>query len=147
MNLVKWNPWRELETFQNRMGHFFHEPFFMPSLFNDEADMGGWNPVVDIYEDKDHIVIKAELPGMDKKNIKVDLKDNVLTLEGERSYENESKENHYYRKERVFGKFKRAFRLPDNLDPEKINADYKNGVLKIEIPKPEEEKPKQIAVH
>ena len=147
MNLVKWNPLREMETFNSQLGNFFNEPFFLTSFFNDEASMGHWQPVVDIYDDKDRIVIKAELPGMDKKDIKVDLKDHILTLEGERSYEHEAKEDHYYRKERVFGKFQRSFRLPVNLDPAKINADYKDGVLKIEIPKPEEEKPKKIAVH
>ena len=147
MNLVKWNPLREMETFQNRFGNFFSEPFFMTSLLNDEDGTGRWEPVVDIYDDKDNIVIKAELPGVDKKDIKVDLKDHVLTLKGERSYENEVKEDNYYHKERAFGKFQRAFRLPVNLDSEKINADFKDGVLKIEIPKPEEEKPKKITLH
>ena len=147
MNLVKWNPWREMEAFQNRLGNFFHEPFFATSLLKDETGMGRWEPAVDIYNDKDNIVIKAELPGVDKKDIKVDLKDHVLTLKGERSYENEVKEDNYYHKERVFGKFQRTFRIPVNLDPEKIKADFKDGVLKIEIPKPEEEKPKKIAVH
>ncbi len=147
MNLVKWNPLREMEAFQNRFGNFFHEPFLPMSRLNDEAGIGRWEPAVDIYDDKDKIVIKAELPGMDKKDIKVDLKDHVLTLKGERSYENEVKEDNYYHKERVFGKFQRAFRLSVNLDPEKINADFKDGVLKVEIPKPEEEKPKKITVH
>jgi HSP20 family protein len=147
MNLVKWNPRREMETFQDRFGNFFREPFFKTSLLNDEAGMGRWEPVVDIYDDKDNFVIKAELPGVDKKDIDIDLKDHVLTLKGERSYENEVKEDNYYHKERVFGKFQRAFRLPANLDSEKINADFKDGVLKIEIPKPEEEKPQKIVVH
>jgi HSP20 family protein len=147
MNLVKWNPWREMETFQNPFGNFFNEPFFVKSWLNDEAGMGRWEPAVDIYDDKDKIVIKAELPGVDKKDIKVDLKEHVLTLKGERSYENEEKEDNYYHKERAFGKFQRAFRLPVNLNPEKINADFKDGVLKIEIPKPEEEEPKKITVH
>ncbi len=147
MNLVKWNPRREMETFQNRFGNFFHEPFFVKSWLNDEAGMGRWEPAVDIYDDKDKIVIKAELPGVDKKDIKVNLKKHVLTLKGERSYENEEKEDNYYHKERAFGKFQRAFRLPVNLNPEKISADFKDGVLKIEIPKPEEEEPKKITVH
>jgi HSP20 family protein len=102
MNLVKWNPRREMETFQNRYGNFFREPFFMTSLLNDEAGMGRWEPAVDIYDEKDNIVIKAELPGVDKEDIKIDLKDHVLTLKGERSYENEAKEDNYYHKERAF---------------------------------------------
>ena len=147
MNLVKWSPWREMETFQDSFGNFFREPFFGMSWLNDEEGLGRWEPAVDIYDDNDKVVIKAELPGVDKKDIEVDLKDHVLTLKGERSYEKEAKEDNYYHKERAFGKFQRAFRLPVNLDPEKINADFKDGVLKIEIPKSEEAKPKKITVH
>jgi len=135
MNLVKWNPWREMEA------------IFPTSWLSDEFGMGRWEPAVDILDNKDKIVIKAELPGVDKKDIKIDLKDHVLTLKGERSYENEVKEDNYYHRERTFGKFQRSFRLPLDLDPDKIKADYQDGVLRIEIPKPEEEKPKQITVH
>ena len=95
----------------------------------------------------DEVEFKAELPGVDKKDISVDVKDGILTLSGERTYENEVKEGNYYRKERAFGKFNRSFALPEGLDPEKIDADYKDGVLKIAIPKPEEKKPRKIAVH
>jgi HSP20 family protein len=109
--------------------------------------MGNWSPVVDVYDNGDNIVIKAELPGVDKKNIEIDLKDHVLTLKGERSYENEVKEENYYRKERAFGKFHRSFSLLADVDTEKIKADFSDGVLKIDIPKPEEKKPKQITVH
>ena len=89
---------------------------------------------LDIMDHKDKIVIKAELPGVDKKDIKVDLKDHVLTLSGERSYENEVKEDNYYHRERTFGTFQRSFRLPVNLDPDKIKADYKDGVLEMILP-------------
>ncbi len=109
--------------------------------------MGRWEPAVYILDNKENIIIKAELPGVDKKDIKIDLKDHILTLKGERSYENEVKEDNYYHRERTFGKFQRSFRLPLDLDPNKIKADYKDGVLRIDIPKPEEEKPKQITVH
>jgi HSP20 family protein len=84
---------------------------------------------------------------VDKKDIHVDVKDGVLTLCGERSYENEVTEGSYHRKERAFGKFHRSFELPGGLDPKKIDANYKDGVLSIEIPKPEEKKPRKIAVH
>jgi HSP20 family protein len=103
--------------------------------------------MVDIYDDGDKFVIKAELPGMDKKDISIDLKDRVLTLKGERSHDNEVKEDRYYRKERAYGKFERTFTLPVGLNHNDIKADYKDGLLKIDIPKPEEEKPKQITVH
>jgi HSP20 family protein len=95
---------------------------------------------VDIYENEDSVVVKAELPGVDKKDIKVDLKDGVLTLTGERSHEKEVNEDKYYRKERAYGRFHRSFTVPAEIDPDKIKAEFKDGVLKVEIPKPEEQK-------
>ena len=146
MNLVRWSPMRETATVHNRVNRMFND--MLPSTWLDEEmHFSNWHPAVDIYDQDDRVVIKAELPGVDKKDIHVDLKDRVLTLKGERSHENEVKEEKFYRKERVYGKFERAFTLPAGLDPEKINADFKDGVLKIEIPKPEEEKPRKIAVH
>jgi HSP20 family protein len=103
--------------------------------------------VVDIYETDDAIVIKADLPGVTKEGISIDVKDRVLTIRGERSDEKEVKEEKFYRKERVYGKFQRAFNLPDTVDAETIDASFKDGVLKVEVPKPEQAKPKQIAVH
>lgn len=147
MNLVRINPWREMTTLQNRINRFFDDPFFPTAMIDGELAIGNWKPVVDIYENDNAIVIKAELPGVDKKDVEVDLKDRVLTLKGERSYENEIKEENYYRKERVFGKFHRAFILPVDVELDKIKADFKDGVLKIDIPRPEKKKPKQITVH
>lgn len=146
MNLVRWNPWREMSTLQHRINHLFNEPFFR-SGEDDELRMGTWYPAVDMFDDDDKIVIKAELPGMDKKDISVDIENRVLTLSGERSYDNEVKEENYYRRERATGKFKRAFNLPADVDADNIKADFKDGVLRVEIPKPEEQKPKQITVH
>jgi HSP20 family protein len=147
MNIVRWIPWRERPSLENRISRFFDDTFLPTSWLNEDFGLRNWKPAVDIYDNDDKIVIKAELPGVDKKDIEVDLKDRVLTLKGERSYENEVKEEHYHRKEMAFGKFHRSFTLPAGYDPEKINADFKDGVLKIEIPKPEEEKPKKITVH
>ena len=147
MNVVRWSPWREMTTLQNRINRFFDDDFFPALRFDKELGIGSWRPVVDIYDEGDTIVIKAELPGVDKKDIEVDLKDHVLTLKGERNYENEVKEDNYYRKERAFGRFNRSFTLPADVDPEKIKADFKDGVLKIDIPKPEEKKPKKLTVH
>ncbi len=147
MSLVRWNPWREMSTLQHRVNHLFNEPFFRSDSENDELRMGSWYPAVDMFDDGETIVIKAELPGMDKKDISVDIEDRVLTLSGERSYDNEVKEESYYRRERAFGTFKRSFNLPADVDSDKIKADFKDGVLKVEIPKPEEKKPKQITVH
>jgi HSP20 family protein len=146
MNLVRWNPWKEMSTLQHRINHMLNEPFFR-SDSDDELRMGSWYPAVDMFDDGDKIVIKAELPGMDKKDISVDIEDRVLTLSGERNYENEVKEENYYRRERASGTFKRAFNLPADVNSDEIKADFKDGVLKIEIPKPEAKKPKQITVH
>ena len=147
MTLVKWTPMREMMSLPYRINRFFDDSFFRAGFSDNDLALSAWHPMVDIYDDNDSIVIKAELPGIDKKDITIDLKDSVLTLKGERNVENEEKEDNYYRRERSFGKFERAFTLPTGLDPEKIKADYKDGVLKIEIPKPEKEKPKQITVH
>ncbi len=147
MNVIKWNPWRDTETFADRINRLFDGAFLPTVWLSDDSGLSNWRPVVDIYDNKEKFVIKAELPGVDKKDIHVDVKDSILTLRGERSYENEVKEENYHRKERAFGKFYRSFALPEGLDSDKIDADYKDGVLKIEIPKPEEKKPKKIAVH
>ena len=120
---------------------------FPTEWLKEESGLRNWAPTVDVYENEKKIVIKAEIPGVDKKDIHVDLKDGILSITGERSYENEVKEENYHRKERAFGKFNRSFALPEGLDPEKIDADYKDGLLRVEIPKPEEKKPKKIAVH
>ena len=147
MNLVRWNPRREMPTLHNRYSRFFDDPFFRIARMDDDANLGQWNPAVDLYEKDDHFVIKAELPGVDKNDIKVDLKDRVLTLSGERTYDNEVKEENYYRKERSYGKFQRAFTLPVDVDSDKITAEFKDGVLRVEVPKPEDKKAKQVAIH
>jgi HSP20 family protein len=147
MNLVKWSPWREMPALQNRFNRLFDDPFFRVGQMDDDAGMGLWNPVVDLYEKDGHFMIKAELPGVDKKDIKIDLQDRLLTLSGERTYDNEVKEENYYRRERSYGKFQRAFTLPADVDSDKIKAEFKDGVLQIEVPKPEEKKAKQVTVH
>ena len=147
MQLIKWNPIREMYNFRHRMNHMFDNAF-TPTLKEDEAlSMWNWKPAVDIYDNDRNIVIKAELPGMEKKDIILQVNGRVLTLKGEHSSENEVKEDKYHRRERSYGKFERVFTLPAEVDPDKITADYKDGVLKIDIPKPEEQKPKQITVH
>ncbi len=146
MQLVKWNPMRDMLSFNNRADRIVND-FFYPSRGMQMSKDSNWNPRVDIYEDEDAIVLKAELPGVEKDNIVVDVEGRVLTLKGERSSDNEVKEESYYRRERTLGSFERRFNLPDNVDPEKITADYKDGILKLGIPKPEENKPRQITVH
>ena len=147
VNIVKWNPWRGMPTLNDRINRMFDDPFFRIDRMADDDSMGLWNPAVDLFEKDDHFVIKAELPGVDKKDIKVDLKDRVLTLSGERTRDHEVKEENYYRKERSYGKFQRAFRLPADVDSDKIKAEFKDGVLQVEVPKPDESKAKQVTIH
>lgn len=147
MAIVRWTPAREMMNLQDRMNRFFTDAYFPSLSKEDDFSLGKWHPMVDIYDDDDKIVIKAELPGVDKKDISIDLKDRVLTVKGERSAENEVKKDRYYRRERSYGRFERAFTLPTGLNPDKIKADYKDGVLKVEVRKPEAEKPKPITIH
>jgi HSP20 family protein len=147
MNLVKWNPWREMSAMPDRLDRFFDDPFFRLGRMAEDSGLGMWNPAVDLYEKDDCVMIKAELPGVDKNDINIDLKDRLLTLSGERTHDKEVNEENYYRRERSYGKFQRTFTLPADVDSDKIKAEFKDGVLQIEIPKPEEKKAKKVTIH
>jgi len=146
MEVIRWtpnpNPWR----FHNRMNRIFDD-FFAPALaVDDELAIRNWNPSADVYEEDAQYVIKAELPGIDKKDIHIDFENSTLVLKGERTEDKEVKEENYYRKEMAYGKFQRSFALPEGVEADNIKADYKDGVLKITIPKPETKQPKTITV-
>ena len=146
MTLVRWNPLKEVPVLQNRINRLF-EDFFPETFIEGTKNMVGvWNPVVDIYDTQDTTVIKADLPGLKKEDITISIEGDVLILTGERTHDDEVKKENYYRRERAYGMFKREFTLPSTVDHEKIKADFKDGVLKIEVPKPEEKKPKTITV-
>ena len=145
MTLVRFDPFRGMATLQDRINRIFDDAFVRSRDTEDDVNLCDWRPAVDIYDNADNIVIKAELPGVEKKDVSVEIKDNVITLKGERVIDNEVKEERYYRKERCFGTFQRAFTLPDAVSSDKVKASFKDGVLKVEIPKPEEKKPKQIS--
>ncbi len=147
MELTQWNRLGDLPALQDRINRMFNDTFFKGGTASDELTGHTWNPVVDILDNDNSIVIKADLPGVDKKNISIDYKDRVLTLKGERVDDSEVKDEHYYKRERVSGSFMRSFTLPASVDADKISADYKEGVLKIEIPKPEEQKPNRITIN
>jgi len=147
MQLVRFNPIGSRLSFQNHFNQVFDNFFYPAARGAEESQEPRWNPRVDIYDDKDNIVVKAEIPGIEKKDLFVDLKGRVLTLKGERSYDDEVKEDKYFRRESCFGRFERSFTLPGNVDSEAVKAEYKDGVLKINIPKPEENKPKAITIH
>lgn len=134
-------------SLRDRMNRLFDDVFFRSDRREDAWADGVWVPAVDMFETDDNVVIKAELPGLEKKDISLDFQNGVLTLKGERKSENEVKEENYYRREMSYGKFVRSFNLPVNVDAEKIKAEFKNGVLTVEVPKPEGHKPKQIKVN
>ena len=140
MSLIRWDPFREFNTLPGRFGGFFGRDWDLPTATTT------WSPSVDIFENDNEVVIKAELPGMDAKNIEVRLENNVLLLKGERHFEKEAKEENYHRVEREYGSFSRSFSLPTAVDGDKVNAEYKDGVLKIVLPKKEERKPKPIKI-
>jgi HSP20 family protein len=124
----------------------FWEAFPEPRGEEDEASLGTWYPVVDIHENDKAIVLQAELPGLKKEDIDIEVKENILTLKGERKQSTEIKKQNYYRQERSLGKFSRSFTLPAVIDPAKVVASYKAGVLEVKIPKPKELKATQIDI-
>ncbi|MEJ2728063.1 MAG: Hsp20/alpha crystallin family protein [Deltaproteobacteria bacterium] len=146
MAIVRWDPFRDAAALQDRINRIFNESFGPSRDLDDEVILSDWRPPVDIYETTDGIVLKVELPGINKEDVSVEVKDNVLTLKGERLLDPKIKDEQYYRKERSFGKFNRSFSLQETIKPDLIKASLKNGVLTVEIPRPEEEKAKQVTV-
>lgn len=141
MRLVRYNPLNELAHFSNSFNSLFNESFFRTG--KEDA----WYPEVDILNDKDNIVLSVDLPGIEKEDIAVNIEDKVLTISGERKFENEDKKDGYYRKERRYGSFKRSFSLSDDIMTDDVSADFKNGVLKITLKKDmAKEEVKQITV-
>ncbi|GBC62040.1 molecular chaperone [Desulfonema ishimotonii] len=149
MNIVRWNPWNEMAALRSHMNRVFDESFYPAAKRHEDEELAlcNWSPVVDVYESEDAYVVSAELPGLSKEDIVLDFKGRVLTLKGERTYTSEVKEDKYYRRERSYGKFQRSFTLPAEINPDNISAEFKDGVLKVSIPKPEEQKPRQIMIH
>lgn len=146
MPLVKWDPFRDVATLQERINRLFEDSFPPSQAAQDDLAVCAWRPDVDIYETDDGVVIKVDLPGVCKEDVSVEVKDNLLTLRGERKEEAEVPENRYYRRERTCGNFMRAFTLQAPITPDKIKATFKDGVLKVSLPRPEEEVPRQVKV-
>lgn len=145
MTLVKWSPFRELEDMQNRLNRFLNET--MPGrIEGDGVFFADWAPAVDIEETEKEYLIKAELPEVKKENVKVELLDGVLTIEGERTKEKEEKGKKFVKMERSYGKFVRQFPLPAEVDAAKVQADFKEGMLSVHLPKTAAPKPKPIEV-
>ncbi|MDH4264046.1 MAG: Hsp20/alpha crystallin family protein [Deltaproteobacteria bacterium] len=146
MALIRWDPFREMSALQERMNRLFSDVRAQAPVRGEEIVQGAWVPAVDIFETNEAIVLKAELPGITSQDILLEVKDNTLTLKGEKKFEKEVKEENYHRVERSYGSFQRAFTLPGTIHQEKVKAKFKDGILEITLPKVEEAKPKQIKV-
>ena len=147
MAIIRWtDPFRDVGTMQDRMNQIFGDLLDRDRGVEEMTGTGLWMPSVDIYETKDAVCVRAELPGVDKNAVSVGVKDGVLRLQGERKFDKEVKEEDYHRIERSYGMFHRSFTLPSSVDPEKIIARMKDGVLEIDLPKKEQAKPRQIKI-
>jgi HSP20 family protein len=142
--LTRWDPVNTLAKFQDEVTRLFEEPIFRG--FRTPASLSLWTPPVDIFETEHDLILKAELPDMEEKDIDVRVENNTLTLSGERKYEKELKEENALRMERYYGTFSRTFTLPNTVKVDAIKAEYKNGLLTVKLPKREEAKPKQIKI-
>jgi HSP20 family protein len=142
---VRWEPLRELGSLQNEMNRLFNTVFDTPPPGNG-GTMRRWMPAMDLIETDEHFVLRADLPGLDEDDIKIEIEDGTLTVSGERKAEHESKAEGYYRVERAFGAFSRSLALPKGIDPEGVSANFDRGVLEVRIPKPEERKPRRIEI-
>ena len=144
MAIVKFNQFRDLRTMQDQMNRLLDMAWNRE--VGEELREGVWQPLVDIYEDETSVIIKAEVPDIDQKDIEVRIEENTLTLKGERKHNNEVKKENYHRVERYYGHFQRSFSLPHSINQEGVQASCEKGVLTVILPKREETKPKQINV-
>lgn len=146
MALVRWEPFRDLVALQERMNRMFDDSLRTRGGEEDWALGGSWAPACDIYEQDGSVVLKAELPGVDPKDVDIRVENNVLTLRGERKLDQEVGKDSYHRVERAYGTFTRSFTLPSVINTEQIKADYKDGVLEVTLPKRAEARPRQIQI-
>lgn len=145
--ITRWDPFKELEDLQTRLSTMFGRSPVRKEGGKEEAmTIAEWAPLVDISEDEKEYLIKAELPEVKKEDVKVAVQDDVLTLSGERTLEKEEKGKKWHRVERAYGSFSRSFTLPEDADPTKVNAEFKDGVLNVHLAKSEKAKPKSIEV-
>ena len=143
---MRLDPFKELEEMQNRLSTLFGRTPVRTEGGKEEMTVAEWAPLVDITEDEKEYLIKAELPEVKKEDVKLTVNDNVLTITGERKYEKEEKGKKYHRVERAYGSFMRSFTVPEDADEGKVSADYKDGILKVHLPKSEKARPKSIDV-
>lgn len=145
MSITRYDPFRDLKSLQDEVNRLFSSNF--SRSFGDEGiARGAWTPNVDIFENKDEIVLEAELPGMSREDFELTIENNVLTLRGERRFEKRDEADNYHRVERAYGSFTRSFTLPQTVSSENAAAEYKNGVLRVTLRKREEVKARRIEV-
>ena len=142
--IVRYAPFTGLSTLHDQVNRLFNETIFRGQ--GEESALTTWAPAVDIYETPNELVVKADLPEVDEKAIDVRVENNLLTIRGERKFEKNISEDNYLRVERTYGSFSRSFSLPNTVNAEAIHAEYKNGVLTVNLPKREETKPRQVKV-
>ena len=145
MAIIRWDPFRDLVTLRDRMNRLF-EDMSPAAGEGKELAASAWTPSVDIYETENEIVLTAELPGIDEKDVEIKVEDSTLTIRGERKLEKETKQENYHRIERAYGSFFRSFTLPNYVDQDKIEAIRENGVLKVHMPKKPEIKPRTVKI-
>ena len=144
MKLTRYAPMKDLWNLEDNFNRMFET--FLPARLRDDLPAGEWAPAVDVHETDKAYVLKAELPEIDEKDVHIHVEGNILTLTGERQREEEVKKDHYHRTERFYGTFSRSFALPETVDRDKIKATFKRGIMKLEMPKREEVKPKEIKI-
>ena len=146
MSVIRWYPPREVSSFQDGVNRLFDNFFRSPHVEESDLTATAWAPAVDIYETESEVVLKAELPEIDVKDLSISAENNVLTLKGERKLSQETKEENYRRIERTYGCFTRSFTVPGTVDVTNISAKYRDGVLRLVLPKKEEAKPRQVNI-
>lgn len=145
MSIVRYDPFRDLRTLQEEVNRLFSTN--LTRSFGEEGiGRGAWSPSVDIFENKDQIVLEAELPGMSKEDFDLSIENNVITLRGERHFEKKDEGDNYHRVERSYGAFTRSFTLPQTVSSEGATAEYQNGVLRVTLPKREDTKARRIEI-
>jgi HSP20 family protein len=156
MSIIRWSPVRDLTPWSADFAGDFSQlhremnrmldTFFRGGVVDDGSFGNFWSPAVDIREREDAYLVEVELPGLTKDDVKITMENNILTIQGEKKHEKEEKRGNYHRSERLYGSFQRSFTLPSSVKNEKIEAQYKNGILTVTLPKVEEAKPKAIEV-
>lgn len=142
--ITRWDPFHNLSTLQDQVNRLFEGSLPRRS---DQSALTTWAPAVDIYETENELVLKADLPDVNENDLDIRIESNILTIKGERKFEEKVKEDNYLRVERTYGSFSRSFSLPSTIDSSSVKAEYKNGVLVVELPKRAESKPRQVKIN